>query len=597
MHAMFILDRIMAGLIPQTFIDDLLTRIDIIDVIDGYVPLKKAGRNYQASCPFHEEKTPSFTVSPEKQFYHCFGCGANGTAITFLMEHAGMDFVEAVEDLAARVGLEVPRETGISPKDSGVTELYELMEMVIRFYCKQLREHPDAQRAINYLKGRGISGQLAAEYELGFAPPGWDSLINALGGSNAALIRLSKAGMIIERDSGGGYYDRFRDRIIFPIRDQRGRAIGMGGRVLGDDTPKYLNSPETPIFHKGHELYGLYQARRNVKDPERIFVVEGYMDVLALVQHGVHNAVATLGTAFTPEHMDRLFKVTSQVVFCFDGDTAGQKAAWRAMEVSLPLIRDGRQVFFMFMPEGEDPDTFVRKNGPEQFKDRSTFVPLTDFLMNTLRIDIDLKTREGKALLAEKSIPYLARIPSITLQQLLLNDIATQCQVGVEVLNQLLQENQLKQVKKEKNFSRQILTNRSGRTNRTGEAIQLLLYQPQIGLDPALLERLNNISGSGVEFLLELLGFIHDHPDITCAGILEHWRDTRFGPRLQELAAREHPLLSDEVSVAEKDIKQEFMDYISKIEKDYRKLERDSIRKSLSNPDDLRKLQDPSQSK
>ncbi|HKK16132.1 MAG TPA: DNA primase, partial [Gammaproteobacteria bacterium] len=302
----------MAGLIPQQFIDDLLTRIDIIDVIDGYVPLRKAGRNHIARCPFHDEKTPSFTVSQEKQFYHCFGCGANGTAIGFLMEYAGMDFVEAVEELAGRAGLEVPREGGQPSRDSGVTELYELMEMVVRYYCRQLREHPEAQRAVDYLKERGLTGQLARDFELGFAPAGWDNLVNELGGSDAALQRLAKTGMIIQRENGG-YYDRFRDRIMFPIRDQRGRAIGMGGRVLGDGTPKYLNSPETPIFHKGRELYGLYQVRHKQKSIEQLFVVEGYMDVLALSQHGIGNCVATLGTAVTQDHMERLFKVCNLI--------------------------------------------------------------------------------------------------------------------------------------------------------------------------------------------------------------------------------------------------------------------------------------------
>jgi DNA primase len=582
----------MAGRIPQNFIDDLLNRIDIIDVIDGYVPLRKAGRNHQARCPFHDEKTPSFTVSQEKQFYHCFGCGANGTAISFLMDYAGMDFVEAIEELAARAGMEVPREGGSAPKDNDSTELYELMEIIVRHYCKQLREHPEAHRAVDYLKGRGISGQLAADYELGFAPAGWDGLINTLGGSDAALLRLARTGMIIKRDAGGGYYDRFRDRIIFPIRDQRGRAIGAGGRVLGEGTPKYLNSPETAIFHKGRELYGLYQSRRKLKDLDRVFVVEGYMDVLALAQFGIQNAVATLGTAVTPEHLDRLFKACPQLVFCFDGDTAGQKAAWRALEISLPLIRDGRQVYFLFMPEGEDPDTYVRTHGPEQLTDPANHVPLSDYLLDSLCENLDPGSREGRALLAERAIPYLVKLPQGALRELLLQDLARLSRLSVDSLRQLLNSKQpgAPRTSGLKKTSR-VLPQKS-RLTTVSKAISLLLHNPAIGQGPELMERLQSINDKGVAFLLELLGYINEHPGTTCAGILEHWRDTRYESRLKELSARENPLLSDEISLEETHIKNEFMDYISKIESDYRKRQRESRLKDLKHPDDLRKIRD-----
>lgn len=582
----------MAGRIPQNFIDDLLNRIDIIDVIEGYVPLRKAGRNHQARCPFHDEKTPSFTVSQEKQFYHCFGCGANGTAISFLMDYAGMEFVQAIEELASRAGMEVPREGGgSSPKENESTELYELMEIIVRHYCKQLREHPEAHRAVDYLKGRGISGQLAADYELGFAPSGWDGLINTLGGSDTALLRLARTGMIIKRDSGGGYYDRFRDRIIFPIRDQRGRAIGVGGRVLGEGTPKYLNSPETAIFHKGRELYGLYQAKRKLKDLERVFVVEGYMDVLALAQYGIQNVVATLGTAVTPEHLDRLFKVCPQLVFCFDGDTAGQKAAWRALEISLPLIRDGRQVYFMFMPEGEDPDSFVREHGAEKLTDTATHVPLSDYLLNALRETVDLGSREGRALLAEKAIPYLAKLPQGALLELLLQDMARQSQLPVDSLRQLLKGKQLATPKIDQKKINRVLPEK-GQIPPLSKAIRLLLHYPEVGREPEHMERLKTISDKGVKFLLELLNYINEHPNTTCAGILEHWRDTRYEKRLRELSALENPLLSDEISLEESHIKNEFIGYISKIESDYRKRQRESRLKDLKHPDDLRKIRD-----
>jgi len=578
----------MAGRIPQTFIDDLLNRIDIIDVIDGYVPLRKSGRNHQARCPFHEEKTPSFTVSQEKQFYHCFGCGANGTAISFLMDYAGLEFVEAVEELATRASMEVPREGGTNPRESESTELYELMEIIVRHYGKQLREHPEAQRAVDYLKGRGISGQMAADYELGFAPSGWDSLINALGSSDDALLRLARTGMIIKRDSGG-YYDRFRDRIIFPIRDQRGRAIGVGGRVLGDETPKYLNSPETAIFHKGRELYGLYLAKRKLKDLERVFVVEGYMDVLALAQFGIQNTVATLGTAVTPDHLDRLFKVCPQLVFCFDGDAAGQKAAWRALEIALPLIRDGRQVYFMFMPEGEDPDTYIRLHGPETFSDTASHVPLSDYLLNSLKQNTDLNSREGLAMLAERAMPYLAKLPAGALRELLLKDLAMQCQLPVDSLRQFMQSKQPLAPKRDTSKIHRVLPNQSP-TTYISKTIRLLLHEPALGRDQVIVDRLTGVDEKGVDFLRELLNYIQQHPNTTCASILEHWRGTRYEHRLRELAVMEDPLLTDEITSKEKDIKRQFMDYISKIEQAFTRKKREILSKNINNLDEFRRL-------
>ena len=580
----------MAGRIPQNFIDDLLTRIDIIDVIDGYVPLRRAGRNHQALCPFHEEKTPSFTVSQEKQFYHCFGCGANGTAIGFLMDYAGMDFVEAVEDLASRAGVVVPREGGPSPQQEDTTELYELMEIVISFYGKQLREHPEARQAVAYLKARGLSGQVAADYELGFAPPGWDNLINSIGKSDASLQRLSRIGLIINKE-GGGHYDRFRERIIFPIRDQRGRAIGLGGRVLGDGTPKYLNSPETPIFHKGRELYGLYQARRKQKDIANLFVVEGYMDVLALAQYGIHNVVATLGTAVTPDHLERLFKVCSQIIFCFDGDVAGQNAAWRALEISLPLVRDGRQVYFMFMPEDEDPDSFVRRHGPDKFIDVASYVPLSDYLLNTLRQNIDVNTREGRALLAEKSFPLLARLPAGALLELLITDLAVQCQLPPDSIKELVRGKSpsTRHKKDLRHISRTVV--KQGHTSLVSKAIRLLLQHPGIGRDQSLSGRLDGISDQGVGFLRELLHYIAGHPETTCAGILEHWRDTKYEHRLKELAAMENPL--SEGAMEENAVNNEFMGYISRIEDNFHKRQREIQSQNINSLDEFRQLYGP----
>jgi DNA primase len=586
----------MAGLIPQQFIDDLLTRVDIVDVIDGYVALKKAGRNHQARCPFHEEKTPSFTVSQEKQFYHCFGCGANGTAITFLMEYAGLDFVSAIEELASRVGLEVPREGGINPKDTHLTQLYELMELVVHYYTQQLREHSRAQQAITYLKDRGLTGKLAADYELGFAPPGWDGLINALGNSTQALGRLDDIGLVIRKDSGN-YYDRFRNRIIFPIRDQRGRAIGLGGRVLDqDDTPKYLNSPETPIFHKGRELYGLYQARKSLKEYDHLYVVEGYMDVLALVQHGIPNCVATLGTAATPEHLDRLFRSTSQIIFCFDGDTAGKKAAWRAMEVALPLLREGRQIFFMFIPEGQDPDDFVRQFGAEKFTSSDQRVALSSYLYETLREQIDLTTLEGRALFAEKAIPYISRIPAGALQTLLISDLAKQCQLQEEALVSLLKETKPAPEIVRRNVRSAQTTRRCSPMTPVSKAIQLLLYHPQLSIGDEQLTRLRVIEDPGVEFLLELLEFCRSQKQVNTARILEHWRDSRYGKRLRELATQENPLVHDD-SVDDEAFKNELIDYISDIERSIHEEKRQMQRRNIKGWDDFRQLYDKSTDK
>ena len=524
----------MPGRIPQQFIDDLLTRIDIVDVIDGFVPLRKAGKNHQALCPFHDEKTPSFTVSQDKQFYHCFGCGVNGTAITFLMEYGHMEFVEAVEELASRAGLEVPREGGYAKNDDDRTELYEVLELVIEFYRRQLLEHPLAARAVEYLKGRGITGELAARFELGFAPPGWDNLISALGKSDAAIQRLADAGMLVKRDTGG-YYDRFRDRVMFPIRDQRGRAIGFGGRVLDDGTPKYLNSPETPIFHKGRELYGAYQARAG--KPECLYVVEGYMDALALVQFGVNNVIATLGTAITSDHLDRIFRLTSRVIFCFDVDDAGRQAAWRALETALPILHDGRSVYFRFMPEGDDPDSFVRRLGREEFEAETGRVPLSDYLINSCREKFDLATREGRALFLDALAPFLRKLPASALKRLLLRDIAVLASIDPIDLDTLLAGGAADRPTRRQFTGRKP---RAGGTDRTlvGQLIRLLLNRPELAQlvrDPA---ELQGVSLPGTEFVRQLLDLIRSSPGIRCAGIVEHWRGSRYEPRLRELAAR-----------------------------------------------------------
>ncbi len=406
-------------MIPKSFIQDLLNRVDIVDVIERYVPLKKAGANYVACCPFHNEKSPSFTVSQTKQFYHCFGCGAHGTAIGFVMEHTGMGFVEAVEDLAKGIGVTVPQEASNVPQHKVAPDLYDLMQSATRYYREQLKKSP---RAIDYLKGRGLSGEVAARFGIGFAPDDWQNLKAAVPSyQDASLV---ETGMVIEGE-GGKRYDRFRDRIMFPIVNVRGQVIGFGGRVLDKGEPKYLNSPETPLFEKGHELYGLFQAQKAIRGQQRVIVVEGYMDVVALAQHGVEYAVATLGTATTPFHVQKLLRLCDQIVFCFDGDRAGQKAAWRALENALPQLVDGKRIGFLFLPEEHDPDTYIREFGTEAFEhELENSLPLSGYLLRELTAEVDLHTQEGRSALLKNAQPLLTAITAPTTALLLRKEVA-----------------------------------------------------------------------------------------------------------------------------------------------------------------------------
>lgn len=438
----------MAGLIPQSFIDDLLHRVDIVEVIDKRVSLKKSGKNYSACCPFHNEKTPSFSVQPERQFYYCFGCGAGGNAIGFVMNFDGVEFPQAVETLAQDAGLEVPREESKAEarRHSENNKLLDVLEQAGSYYQQQLRKHEKRDEAVNYLRSRGLSGEIARDFGLGFAPPGWDNLLQAIGGNDEADQALLKAGLIIQKDNPKDgnerrYYDRFRHRIMFPIRDSRGRTVAFGGRVLGDDKPKYLNSPETPVFHKGSELYGLYEAKQAGSKFERILMVEGYMDVIALAQMGIRNAVATLGTATSERHLTRLFRQTPEVVFCFDGDEAGRTAAWRALETTLPQMEDGRRVRFLFLPEGADPDTFVREHGKAGFEEAvSKAAPLEKFFFDKLSTGLDLDTIEGKARLSNLAKPLIRRFPRGIYAQLMLDRLSELLGMNKESIDELLKE-------------------------------------------------------------------------------------------------------------------------------------------------------------
>jgi DNA primase len=401
------------GAIPRDFIDSLLARADIVSVINQRVPLKKAGVTFKACCPFHQEKTPSFNVNPHKQFYHCFGCGAHGDAITFIMEYEGLSFLEAVESLAGQLGMEVPRQKVSEQQQKQqqkARDHYDVMQMAAKFYRHQLRDHPASEQAKEYLRQRGLSPDIAKRFVIGFAPPGWDSLQPGLVADARLSQQLVELGLLVEKEPGK-YYDRFRNRIIFPIRDGRGRVIAFGGRVLSDqDQPKYLNSPETPIFHKSHTLYGLYELRQSRQGYQYIIVVEGYMDVVALAQFGVNNAVATLGTATTPDHLHLLFKQVDEVVFCFDGDQAGLKAAWKALELAIPLMVDTRSVKFLFLAQGEDPDSTVRKEGAEGFLERAKqALTLSVFWLQGLqnKLSNPITTREGRQQLVALAQPYV----------------------------------------------------------------------------------------------------------------------------------------------------------------------------------------------
>jgi DNA primase len=549
----------MPGRIPQSFLDNLLDRVDIVEVVDRRVKLKKTGKNYSARCPFHDEKTPSFSVNPDKQFFYCFGCGAGGNALTFVMDYENLDFPQAVESLASSAGLEVPRETTRfsnqeAEREQGNKALYALMEQVANYYKQQLRQHPEAKRAVAYLKERGLTGQVARDFDLGFAPPGWDNLLKAMGDNEEQLALLKNSGMLVENESGR-IYDRFRDRVVFPIRDQRGRVIAFGGRVLGDDKPKYLNSPETGIFQKGRELYGLYQARQASRKLERVLVVEGYMDVIALAQHGIVNATATLGTATSKTHLERIYRLCPEVIFCFDGDEAGRKAAFRALEAALPCMEDGRQARFLFLPEGEDPDTAVRAGGAEHFDHLlENATPLETFLFDSLAANLDTSSLDGRARLSKLALPYIRQLPEGVFRQLMFQDLAERTGLELSSLMQLEvpppppppveappPEWEDAPPDDTSPAPRQRTAHQlagAGPTNLAQSAIALLLHRPEMSrlADAA---HLAELEGEDVALLGELLDLLQRRPESNTAMLLGHWYGTPQGDLLSRLAGQE----------------------------------------------------------
>ncbi len=512
----------MAGRIPQDFINDLVDRSDIVEVIGSRIQLKKAGREYKACCPFHGEKTPSFTVSPEKGFYHCFGCGAHGTAIGFLMEHDQLEFVEAVEELAAINGVDVPREHTAGPA-APAAPLYNLLEKAAELYQEQLRE---SKIAVDYLKQRGLDGETAKRYLIGYAPPGWDFLLSRFGKDDAGRDRLLKTGLIL-RNEENRIYDRFRDRIMFPIRDSRGRVVGFGGRVLDQGEPKYLNSPETPVFHKGRELYGLFEARRANRQLDRLIVVEGYMDVVALAGHGINNAVATLGTATTPEHLQRLFRATNEIVFCFDGDRAGREAAWRALQVTLPELREGRQVNFLFLADGQDPDSVVSNQGADAFRRQlANALPLSEYLLGHLKEATDLSSVDGQARLAELARPLLNRIPEGVYRELLLERLAQDIGLAAQRLEKLITEPEqvISSVVPETSFKAAPKEPRQ-RPGHIRQAVRLVLHRPSAAAKVTVPPGLTGINKPGVNLLLALLETAAAKPDIRAGRLAEVHRE------------------------------------------------------------------------
>ena len=556
----------MAGIIPRNFIDDLLTRVDVVEVINARVPLKKKGREYTACCPFHTEKTPSFTVSSIKQFYHCFGCGVHGTAINFLMDYEHMDFVEAIETLARSQGLDVPREQGgKSPKAyKKDANLYDLLEDVAGYYQQQLTCNSVAQQ---YLSGRELSQDVISRFKIGYIPDGWDNVLKHFT-QKYTVQQLLDSGLLIEKDNGG-QYDRFRDRIMFPIRDKRGRVIGFGGRVLGDGTPKYLNSPETSVFHKGTELYGFYEARHNTRKLEQILVVEGYMDVIALAQFDISYAVATLGTATTKDHIVQIFRAVHEVIFCFDGDRAGREAAWRALQNALPVLRDGKEIRFLFLPMGEDPDTQVRKIGKEAFEQSliQDAVSLTDYMLTHLSEQYNLSNREGKARFLEEVGKLVKDMPDTLIKDQLMSDVAKLTSVDIELIKQ--RKIGVIQTEPQQSFSR--LSDREVRHTPVRFAITLLLTKPDLVAEVEDPEEIALFDLPGCNFLATIIETIEENPHVNAAGLLDRWRNTEYEASLVSLMKWQPESQDDEM------LTKEFQDCLRQIRKKAHELKLENL--------------------
>lgn len=520
------------GIIPREFINDLLARVDIVDIISARIPLRKNGSSLVAHCPFHTEKTPSFNVLARKQFYRCFGCGKGGNVITFLMDHDRLSFVEAIETLARHANVAMPSaKEKVTRQYDAYQECSALLAKVNQYYQYQLKEHA---HAMDYLKARGLNMAIIEQYGLGFAPPGWENVRQLFAADPNALTQLQKVG-VIKMDEQGRFYDLFTDRIMFPIYSRKGAIIGFGGRLLknSEKAPKYLNSPTTPLFQKGHELYGLYQMAQLRQTFDHILMVEGYMDVLALAQFGIANCVATLGTAATPMHMERLFRETNKIVFCFDGDNAGRKAAWKALEVALPFLTGGRQVQFMFLPAEDDPDSLIRKEGLDFFKERiHSATPLADYLLSHLGQQADVSTIDGRARFAQLAKPMLELIPDKVYQQVLFDELAriTHSQFG--------QTNH--QVSPNRPYYRPTVPPKSVGMSLLSRAVSYLIQNPNLIQLIQQSQWLFELDDPESQLLMQVVDAIQEYPDATMAALIEHWRDDPQGERIMELASVDH---------------------------------------------------------
>ena len=529
----------MSGLIPQHFINDLVSRVDIVDVLSKRIDLKKAGKEFKAVCPFHNDKNPSLTISPSKGFYHCFSCGAHGTALGFLMEYEHLSFVEAIESLASDLGLEVPYEKSSKPIKQN-NDLFSMMEKLQKKYQDNLK---DELKAIKYLKERGIDGRTAKKFGIGYAKKGWRNILDEFGKNEKQINLLTSLGLIIKK-SDDNYYDRFRDRIIFPIRDARGRFIGFGGRVFNDEQPKYLNSPETSLFHKGKELYGLYECQQSMRDIDRLVVVEGYMDVIGLSQNGVEYAVASMGTATTNDHFNRLFRLTDSIFFCFDGDDAGLKAAWRALENSLIHLRDGRQIKFVFLPDGEDPDSYIKNNGTSKFEERlDSGKDLSDFLIDKISENIDLKSIDGKARLAERAKPLISKIPDGIFKELIIEQLSASVSISSKKLTALISKVNKKESMKPKTRSFTKMMNQKSSKAQPSiikKSIILILNYPEAAKSIKTHD-FKDYKKPGIKILLKLIKTTQEEANINAASLIERWRDDDEGKHLAKLAINLFP--------------------------------------------------------
>jgi len=539
----------MAGRIPRNFIDDLLNRVDIVEVIDNRVPLKKKGREYWACCPFHGEKSASFSVSASKQFYHCFGCQKSGNAVGFLMDYDHMEFVEAIESLAQSLGIEVPYEQGSGPArpPQGLEAMYQVMEQSSQFFQAQLKQAP---ATIEYLKNRGISGQTAKDFAIGYAPPGWSNLK----GNEKLLV---ETGMLVKKDDGK-QYDRFRHRLMFPIRDRRGRTIAFGGRVIEpEDNPKYLNSPESPLFHKSDEIYGLYELKKAVTNIDHIFITEGYMDVVALAEHGVKTAVATLGTAINNRQIESLFRVCKNLVFCFDGDAAGKKAAWRSLEQCLASLKEGRLARFLFLPEGQDPDSYINEFGEQDFNQQvEQASTLTTYLFDSLLAECNIRSLEGRAQFLDRLRPYFTQIPLQSLKDQILAEVERR--LGQQIDGRMLRL--LGEDKPAKSMPGKLPEQH---WTPTRLAINLLLKKPSLGSSTGTHNELADSGIPGVDLLLKILDIIHEEPEVSTQNLLDRFRGDDHEAHLYKLAAMEPPVENDE------SLDRMFADCLQSLQKQY----------------------------